>query len=102
MNTNLKSRYKADTGESAYLNIESSPVTTGIDYIIFRNMSKSQIISALEYDLNHNTKWGIHIEQLPTEFHDGDDLSIYTPEYVRWLEDQLLALEQKNQQNLIG
>lgn len=95
MSTNFKLRYKADTGESPYLSIESQSIIGELDPRIFEDYSKPEIIELLDYDLRYNSKWGIYVDQLPNEYNDGEDVSIYSPEYVRWLEDQLTVLERK-------
>jgi hypothetical protein len=89
MTTNIKMKYKAETGNSPYFEKETDHITKSLSGFEFQGMLASEIISALDYDLNHNAGWGVFISDFPKEYLVNDDLKIYTPEYVQWLEEKL-------------
>jgi hypothetical protein len=93
MRIDPKIRYKSETGYSAFMSIEASLLTEQIDSRMFEFDTKSEIIDTLRYNEKHGTKWGVFIESLPAEYVDGSDIfDMITPEYIKWLEDELEKL----------
>jgi hypothetical protein len=83
----MKSKYKADTGQSAFIEIESDLLMTSLDGSEFEGMTGAEIRDALRYDFNKNAGWGIFTNKLPIEYkQDNEDVKIYSPDYVKWLE----------------
>ena len=93
MKVDLKLQYKQSTGLSATIEIASEYLTMSMDGYEFDGMSGSEIRHFLDDDSIHNAKWGIFIDKLPREFTPHDDVALPTPEYVKWLEEQV---ENKN------
>lgn len=89
MKTDLELAYKAETGNSAFIEKESKHLTESIDATMLSDMSKSEIIDLIKYDYDKTSSWGLFISELPKEYRDGNDLKIYDPEYVQWLENKI-------------
>ena len=89
MKIDPKIQYKSETGNSAYIDFESSHLTESLDSMGFEGMSGDEIRSALDYDCKNNAGWGIFIKDIPVEFTENDCLIIPSPEYVEWLESKL-------------
>ena len=92
----IELKYKAETGCDTCLSIETSLLTQAFDGVMFEGMSKREIIEAMDYDTEHNAKWGVFIDQIPKEIQGEDnDVYIHAPEYVEWLENELERLTTK-------
>ena len=59
-------------------------------------MSSNEIMDALDFDCRDNAHWGVFIQDLPQEYQDNNDLKIFTPEYIEWLEEKLTELQKTN------
>ena len=92
MKVDLKIQYKSETGENPILELESKHLTESMDGAEFEGMTGKEIRDLLKYDCDKNAKWGVFIFELPIEFQDCDNLIIYTPEYIQWLESKLEEL----------
>lgn len=88
----MELKYKAETGLSAYLDIETEMLTKMFDSVMMEGMSGDEIRKLIDYDCEHNAKWGIFIYQLPDKFQDSCNVTMYTTEYVEWLENELERL----------
>ena len=85
MKIDTKIQYKSETGESAVFELESKHLTESLSGEELEGMDGREIIDALKYDYS----WGVFISDLPDEYQKSNDLKIYTPEYVRWLEGKV-------------
>ena len=93
MKIDPKIQYKSETGESPIFELESQHLTESLDGVGFEGMSGREIIDALQYDFKRNAHWGVFISDLPGEYQESNDLKIYTPEYVQWLESKVEAIQ---------
>lgn len=90
MNT-IQMRYKADTGNSPILVLDSNWLVDVIDDDNLKRKSASEIRIELQ---SQEPIWAIDIEDLPIEYNSGDNESrIPTPEYVQWLEEKVIELQ---------
>lgn len=92
MNKDTERMYKAETGNTAIIEIESDYLIPQLDYRVLQENTKDEIIDILKYDSDHNADWGIFTKDIPDGYLDNSDLVIPTPEYVAWLESKLLEL----------
>jgi len=56
MKIDPKIQYKSETGNSAYLSIESERLTQELDARIMEKNTKREIIDMIDYDCKHNAK----------------------------------------------
>lgn len=89
MKIDPKIEYKSETGNSAFIEIESELLIPWIDGRTLEEMRSSEIISMLKYDNKHNSKPGVFIEDIPKDYLNDEDVKIYDPEYVKWLESKV-------------
>ena len=94
---NTELRYKAETGFDASKWIETELLTKTVDSVMFEGMTGKEIREVIDYDITNNAGWGIFINQLPVEYSDGDDVSIPSIEYVKWLENEVERLSKNKQ-----
>ena len=83
----LKIEYKSDTGLSAFIELKSLPMTEIIDTYPLQDCDTVKevinLIDWLDYDL------AIPIDNVPEKYNVNEDILIYRPEYVEWLEEKL-------------
>lgn len=86
----LEIKFKADTGQSAFLEIESLSMTETIDTYPLQGEDTVEdvinLIDSMDYD------WAVCIKDIPKEYINHYDFNVYRPEYVKWLEEQLNTL----------
>lgn len=92
MKVDPKIQYKSETGMCPFFEKESEHLTGSFDSRAMEGLTGSEIRSMLDYDCKKNAKWGVFIMDLPEEYQECNDLKIYTPEYVEWLESRLEQL----------
>ena len=56
-------------------------------------MRASEILDLIDYDCKHNVKLGVFFDKLPSYCQFEDNLIIYSPDYVKWLEDKVEQLQ---------
>lgn len=84
----MKSKFKAETGQSAFIEIESDLLMLSLDGLEFEGMTGEEIRDALRYDFNKNAGWGIFSNKLSNEYkQENEDVIIPSPDYVKWLEE---------------
>ena len=89
MKIDPKIQYKSETGNTPFFEKESEHLTGSLQGMDFEDMRASAIRSMLDYDCKKNAKWGVFIMDLPEEYQEKNNLKIFTPEYVEWLESKL-------------
>jgi len=89
MITKTQLDYKAETGNSPFIEVEAELLTGALEGLDFEGWSGKEIIDALNYDFNKNAKYGVYTDQLPPDYIDTSAICIrvYSPEYVKWLEN---------------
>jgi hypothetical protein len=70
----IEMQYKADTGERPYTRYESETLKS----------------------LRNNKRQILELDAFPEVYIDGDELLIPSPEYIKWLEEQLETLNTKH------
>ena len=77
----MKTKYKAETGQSAYVEIESDLLMQSLDGLEFEGMTGIEIRDALRYDFNNNAGWGVFLNKLPEEYkQDNENVLIPSPD----------------------
>ena len=84
----MKTKFKADTGQCAFIEIESNLLIPSIDGSEFEGMTGIEIRDSLKYDFNKYAAWGVFSNKLPEEYkQDNENIIIPSPNYVEWLEE---------------
>jgi hypothetical protein len=84
----MKTKFKSETGQSAFIEIESDLLMLSLDGLEFEEMTGIEIRDALKYDFQKNAGWGVFSNKLPEEYkQDNEDVIIPSPDYVKWLEE---------------
>ena len=84
----MKTKFKAETGQSAFIEIESDLLMLSLDGSEFEEMTGIEIRDSLKYDFQKNAGWGIFTNNLPNEYkQENEDVLIPSPDYVKWLEE---------------
>jgi len=86
-------QYKSETGNLAFISVESQRLTQEYDARVMEDMTTREIIDLIDYVSRHNAKWGIFMDQLPNGFQKNEDLVIPSPEYVKWLENKVESIK---------
>jgi len=86
MNT-AQQKYKRDTGNCYYKSIESRLMVDMLDTRLFDGWTYDEIIKAVD---DEESTWAISIGELPIEYQGYGDAYIPTPEYIKWLEEQIV------------
>lgn len=80
-------KFKSDTGLSPMVKIETTSMIEDIDTYPLQELKTAKevidIIELCDYD------WSVKIDDLPEEYVEFDDVKIYRPVYIKWLEEQL-------------
>jgi hypothetical protein len=83
----LHIKFKADTGDSAIVEIESLSMIEEIDTYPLREHTRADevidLIDSIDYE------YAILVDDIPDKYVENKDVKLYRPEYVEWLEDQL-------------
>ena len=83
----LKIEYKSDTGLSAFVEIGSLAMIEDIDTYPLQECDTVEdvidLIDLCDYE------WAVLMDNIPDKYNDNNDLKIYRPEYVEWLEEKL-------------
>lgn len=84
----MKTKFKAETGQSAFIEIESDLLMLSLDGSEFEGMAGIEIRDSLKYDFHKNAGWGVFSNKLPEEYkQDNENIIIPSPDYVEWLEE---------------
>jgi len=84
----MKAKFKAETGQSAFLEIESDLLMLSLDGSEFEGMAGIEIRDSLKHDFNKYAGWGVFSNKLPEEYkQDNENIIIPSPDYVEWLEE---------------
>lgn len=90
MKIDPKLQYKSETGLTPYFNVEAERLTQEFDTGMMEGLTAKEIKSLIDYDCSHNVKLGVFLDQIPTEYQECENLIVFTPEYVEWLESRIL------------
>lgn len=84
----MKTKFKAETGQCAFIEIESDLLMLSLDGSEFEGMAGIEIRDSLKYDFYKNAGWGVFSNKLPEEYkQDNENIIIPSPDYVEWLEE---------------
>ena len=80
-------KYKRETGNCYYKSIETRLVVDALDMRCFEGWKQEDIINAID---SETPSWGVLVSELPKEYDDSTNIFLPTPEYVQWLEEQII------------
>lgn len=88
MESELRLRYKQETGNRPVKDIETLKLTLPLDSKVLSDFNAVGLRNLIDLD-RRKAQYGVFISDLPFSYIVYGDLKIPTPEYVKWLEDQI-------------